>query len=171
MHKDTLPTKVDPFRLADLSLGLRGTLPISKMTRLCPSLASSEGEVAVDLVFGVDEEDIRYVRGQMTTCLMLNCQRCLVPFRYEIIGNFMLGIVRTEEEADRLPKRYDPLCVPDLSLVISEVVEDELIVSLPIVPMHAVSECKAKQSIESHSIETDNPFGVIESLRSKRDDI
>ncbi len=172
MHKDNLPLKVDPFRFADNSLSLSGMLLIKDMPRLCSSLSSDEGDVNVDLTFGVDEEGLRYLKGHMTTCLMLECQRCLESFRYEIIGDFMLGIVRTEKEADRLPERYDPLLVPDLSLVISEMVEDELIVSLPIVPMHEVNHCKATQSFEVSSsdaiVEKENPFKVIESLRSKR---
>ena len=174
MHKDNLPLKVDPFRFADNSLSLSGTLLIKDMQRLCSSLSSDVGEAAVDLKFGVDEENIRYVKGQMTTCLTLQCQRCLESFKYEIISNFMLGIVRTEKEADRLPERYDPLLVPDLSLILSEMIEDELIVSLPIVPMHKIDDCKAKQSLESYSneavAERENPFKVIESLRSKRSD-
>ena len=170
MHKDNLPSKVDPFRFADNSLSVGGILPIKDMTRLCSSLGSDEGDVTVDLMFGIDEEGIRYVKGRMTTSLVLNCQRCLEPFKYEIIGDFMLGIVRTDKEADKLPDRYDPLCVPDLTLVVSDMIEDELIVSLPIVPMHKADDCKVRQSFEACSNERENPFKVIESLRSKRSD-
>jgi len=172
MHKDNLPLRVDPFRFADQSLSLSGVLLIKDMPRLCSSLSSDEGDVKVDLIFGVDEEGLRYLKGHMTTCLILECQRCLESFRYEIINNFMLGIVRTEKEADRLPERYDPLLVSDLSLVLNDMVEEELIVSLPIVAMHEIDQCKAKQSFEILSsdaiVEKENPFKVIESLRSKR---
>jgi uncharacterized protein len=176
MHKENLPLKVDPFRFADQSLSLSGTLLIKDMPRLRPSLFSDEGEVIVNLIFGVDEEGIRYVKGHMTTCLILGCQRCLESFKYEIIGEFKLGIVRTEKEADQLPDRYDPLLVPDLSLILGEMIEDELIVGLPIVPMHEIDDCTAKQSLESCSNDNavaerrENPFKVIESLRSKRSD-
>jgi uncharacterized protein len=110
------------------------------MSRLRSSLSSDEGEVRVDLSFGVDEEGIRFIKGHMETCLILECQRCLEPFSYEIIGDFMSGIVRTEKEADRLPERYDPLLVPESSLVLGEMIEDELIISLPIVPMHGMDD-------------------------------
>jgi len=170
MHKDNLPLKVDPFRFADNSLSLSGMLLIKDMPRLRPSLGSDEGEVIVDLMFGVDEESKRHVKGHMQACVTLQCQRCLESFKYEIIGDFMLGIVQTQKEADRLPERYDPLLVPDFSLILSEMIEDELIVSLPIVPMHRINDCQAKQSLESCPSERENPFKVIESLRSKRND-
>ncbi len=172
MHKDNLPSKIDPFRFADQSLSLEGKLPLKGMTRLCPSLSSDEGEVAVNLQFGVDEEDIRCVKGHMETGLMLQCQRCLESFKYAIIGDFMLAMVRTEEEANKLPDRYDALLVPDQSLILSEMVEDELIVGLPIVAMHDIKDCKAKQVVESYSdeasLEKVSPFKVIEFLREKR---
>jgi len=174
MYKDNLPLKFDPFRFADHSLSLSGTLSIRDMSRLRSSLSSDEGEVQVDLVFGVDEEGIRNVKGHITTGLILQCQRCLEPFRYEVNGDVMSGIVRTEKEADRLPERYNPLLVTDPLLVLGEMVEDELIVSLPIVPMHKIDDCKAKQVLESVSGDSvekrENPFKVIESLRSKRNE-
>ncbi|HSW69326.1 MAG TPA: YceD family protein [Gammaproteobacteria bacterium] len=170
---DNLPLKVDPFRFSDNSLSLEGKLLIKDMPRLFPSLSSDEGEVVVNLKFGVDEEGIRNVKGHMETCLILQCQRCLESFKYEIIGDFMLAIVRTEKEAERLPERYDPLLVPDLSLILSDMVEDELIINLPIVPMHKIDNCKVKQSLESYSndavTEKESPFKNLESLRSKRD--
>ncbi len=173
MYKDNpLPLKVDPFRFADNALSLSGTLSTKDMPRLLSGLAPQEREVRVDMKFGVDEEGIRYVKGELKTSLMLECQRCLEPFNYEIISSFMLGIVHTEKEADRLPERYDPLLVPDLSLILSDMLEEELIISLPIVPMHPMDACKAKEPIEFHSKDAiakkENPFKVIESLRSKR---
>ena len=173
MHKDSpLPLKVDPFRFADNAYSLSGTLSIKDMPRLSSSLASNEGEVKVDMLFGVDEEGIRYLKGELKTSLMLTCQRCLEAFNYEIISNFMLGIVHTEKEADQLPERCEPLLVPDLSLILSEMIEEELIIGLPIVPMHPIDTCKAKQPLEFYSKDAvakkDNPFKIIESLRSKR---
>jgi len=174
MHKDNLPLKIDPFRFADQSLGLCGSLFIRDMPRLRSSLGSEEGEVKVDMVFGVDEEGIRYVRGHLSTCLVLACQRCLLPFNYEVTSDFMSGIVRTEKEADKLPDRYDPLLVPDSSLILTDMIEDELILGLPIVPMHGIEDCKATQSLESFTSDAiakkENPFKVIESLRSRRND-
>ncbi len=172
MHDDNLPLKVDPFRFADQSLSLSGTLLVKDMSRLRSHLSSNDGKVIADLQFGIDEEGIRYVKGHATTCLILACQRCLNSFKYEIISDFLLAVVHTEKEADRLPDRYDPLLVPDLSLILSEMIEDELLISLPIVPMHSMDDCTAKQAFELYAndavVEKENPFNVIESLRSKR---
>ncbi len=172
MSKDTIPTKVDPFRFADNGTRLQGTLPINEMTRLKSGLASDEGGVDINLLFGVDEEGIRFLRGHLKTDLIVQCQRCMETFKYGIIDDFMLGIVETEEQADELPERFDPVVVKDEELSILEVVEDELIVSLPIVPMHKSEDCKVKMPFKADSddeAESDNPFKVIELLRTKKD--
>lgn len=171
MHKENLPQKVDPFRFAENAIHLQGTLPIKKMERLCTSLSSNEGDVAIEIEFGVDEQGIRFVKGNLTTHLTLQCQRCMQAFDYGIIADFKSGIVRTGEEADKLPTSYDPLVVAESMLNISEMIEEELIVSLPIVPMHKPDDCKIRLPLVSSSTQesdAENPFRVIESLRKMR---
>jgi uncharacterized metal-binding protein YceD (DUF177 family) len=60
-----------------------------------------------------------------------------------------------------------------VELFIPDVIEDELIVGLPIVPMHDLKDCKVVLPLiaksEAISIEKENPFKVIELLREKRD--
>ncbi len=174
MHKDTIPTKIDPFRFAENAHDLRGSLLIKDMPRLCESLSSPEGVVTVDILFGIDEQKIKFAKGHLSTRLNLRCQRCLESFEYDIIGDFMSGIVQTDEEADQLPERYDPLIVKDNSLVISDMIEEELLVSLPIVPMHDLATCKVTLPFTPADeiiteAEKESPFKVIEKLRTKRD--
>lgn len=174
MHKENLPLKIDPFRFAENGLSLSGFLSIKDLPRLSSSLYSEEGEIQAEMVFGIDEEGLRYVKGHLTAVLTLQCQRCLEPFKYEIIGDFLSGIVHTEKEALQLPERYDPLVVADGSLILSDMIEEELIVSLPIVPMHDAKQCKTKlpfgYNSEAEAVaEKENPFKVIETLRTKRD--
>jgi uncharacterized protein len=81
--------------------------------------------------------------------------------------------VHTEKEANQLPERYDPLVVTDGALILGDMIEEELIISLPIVPMHDAKQCKATLPFESNlgaeaEAEKESPFKVIESLRSKR---
>lgn len=173
MPKEYLPLKVDPFRFADNATCLHGNLPIKNMERLRATLASDKGDVELTINFGVDEQGIRYMRGRISTHLDLQCQRCMESFDYGIISDFKLGIVESEEEAKKLPDYYDPLVVTEANLFIPDVVEDELIVNLPIVSMHEPRDCKVKLPLIAESdsiseIEKDNPFKVVELLRHKR---
>ena len=94
------------------------------------------------------------------------------PFKYAIIGDFVLGIVQSTEEAEALSAQYDPVLMKDGMLFPSDLIEDELLVNLPIVPMHDIADCKIKLPLVANdavSVEKENPFKVIESLRVSRD--
>lgn len=171
--ENLLPHKVDPFRFAENEIRLEGTLLIKDMHRLAASVNNDTGKVDVKVNFGVDEQGIHFIRGQYVTHLMLQCQRCMEDFGFDMTGHFLLGIVHTEEEADQLPKGYDSIIAKEGELIIQDVVEDELIVGLPIVPMHNLQDCKIKlplalDSTEEVESEKENPFKVIEILRAKR---
>ena len=170
LKENTLPIQVDPFRFADNAICLQGTMYIKDLQRLASGLYANDGEIKANIEFGVDRQGIHFLRGQITACLTLQCQRCLEPFGYEIESRFLSGVVRSEEEANQLPKGYDQLIVKEDRLVIQDVVEDELIVNLPIVPMHQVNDCKLKLPLEIETNEPvevgkENPFKVIEFLK------
>lgn len=172
MSKEHLPAKIDPIRFTENAIELRGIWPVKDLPRLTGSLYSGQGLVEAKFSFGVDHEGIRYCRGELTADLTLQCQRCMEAFNYTANDDFNFGIVNSEEEAEALPKRYDPILTEEGLLNILALVEDELIVSLPIVPMHDPKYCKVKLPLESESgygVSNESPFKVIEVLRSKRD--
>lgn len=171
--ENLLPQKVDPFRFAENEVILEGVIPLKDMDRLLPSLYSDEGRVAVDMTFGVDQQGTHVVRGHYSTHLMLQCQRCMGKFEYEVSGELLLGVVSKEEDVDKLPKGYDAAVVEDGAFVVKDIIEDELILSLPIVPMHDPKDCNvatplAIESTQNAETERESPFKVIELLRVKR---
>ena len=164
-----LPVQVDAYRFADNATRLQGTMFVKEMKRLSSSLYAEDGEAHVEMEFGVDKQGIRFLRGQFSACLMLQCQRCLESFDFEVKGHFLSGIVRTEEEAADLPKGYDPLIAHEGMLTLQDLFEDELIVSLPIVPMHSTTDCKMALPL---IIETDEKvekeFSLDKNIFNKR---
>lgn len=174
MSEENIPQKVDPFRFAENAIRLQGLLPVKDMQRLCEVLHEETGEIGVDIEFGKNEQGIRFVTGQLSGTLQLQCQRCMEPLAYEITNKIWLAIVHTEDEAEDLPTGYDSIVVKDGILVIQDMVEDELIVSMPVVPMHDPKDCKVTlpliiESDQATQMEKESPFKVIEFLRAKRD--
>ncbi len=166
----SLPHRIEPRKLAEHAETLQGKLLLKEMSRLAPSLASADGEVEIELSFGVDSGKIPFLQGQVKAQLILQCQRCLEPYTYEIMAPFLLGMIQKEQEAAKLPERYDPLIIPaDGEMVLSDIIEDELIIDLPIVPMHDPKVCKGLSRAEDKmdDLEKENPFKKIEVLRKK----
>jgi uncharacterized protein len=172
MSEKFIPEHIDPFRYADQSLGLSGVVKIADMQRLSANVnPSDDTTVAVDLQFGVDEQGVTFLKGHLETKLTLACQRCMEPFVYEIIANFVLGIVNTLDEANALPERYEPALAKEGNLALRELIEDEIILNLPIIPRHEPEDCKIKLPLADSGWEQgkgENPFHVLESLKRKQ---
>lgn len=142
-----LPQTVQAGRLADAGETLQGTMHVHSMSRLADFLHDTEGEVDVELVFDVDVRRLRHVQGHLKTTINLVCQRCLQPLAWPLEVDFKLGLVTSEAAAERLPETWDPLIVDESGLVLQRLVEDELLLALPIVPMHAVGECDLDRDV------------------------
>lgn len=175
MSKGNLPLKVEPFRYAEQGVSLHGTLSIADMHRLSSSIASNEGDAEIKMTFGVDDQDISFLRGHVKAQLSLQCQRCMETFSFHVENDFNYALMSDEEDSSNLPEQYDPVVVHHGILMLGEMVEDEIILSLPIVPMHDPKSCKAKlpfaivESQQTSNTDQESPFKVIELLKSKRD--
>lgn len=166
---DRLPVRVDPYRLAEQGQTLAGKLKVSKMPRLSALLAGPGGEVECRLSF-VKQGRLHIVSGHVTGCLLLTCQRCLETFEQAVDSDFSLVLVTGDEEAVRLPDAAETLLVVDDELVISTVVEDEILLAMPAIPRHAheqgcllpEAEGKREGCSDAHQ---ENPFAVLEQLK------
>ncbi len=172
MLNERLPVHIEPRRLAESRRILEGTYAVAEMPRLLASLSEEQGEIAVELQFGIDEEGIRYMRGRLRAELGLQCQRCLETMRYPLETELSLAIVSGEAEAEMLPEHYDPLFVDAEPLYLKDLIEDELLLALPIVPRHPEGECGIESGNSGDDEEVgepeqkDNPFSVLASMKT-----
>ena len=170
MSEKIIPEHIDPFRFAEQSLQLDGVVRVADMHRLNSSLTSHDNTVAVNLQFGVDEQGITYLKGHIATRLELQCQRCMEPFKYEIMSNFVIGIVNTLDEANSLPEHYEPALAKEGNLALRDLIEDEVILNLPIIPRHEPENCNVKLPLKDSGWEKskdENPFQILKSLKQK----
>jgi uncharacterized protein len=177
MFDERLPVHVDPLRMAETGRLFEGRYSLGEMGRLHDSLLDSSGEVAVSLEFGIDAEGIRYMKGRLQAVLTLQCQRCMQAMQAPIDTEFALGLVRSNDAAELLPSHYEPLLVESDALFLRDVIEDELLLALPLVAMHEESQCidvneqaAAAQRDEDDSGESkkENPFAALAALKSNR---
>tara|TARA_R110000868_G_scaffold42000_1_gene142525 strand:+ start:516 stop:1043 length:528 start_codon:yes stop_codon:yes gene_type:complete len=174
MSEKFIPENVDPFRFAEQDLHLDGVAKLVDMHRLNvnrPKVSDDE-RVAVNLHFGVDEQGVSYVKGHLQANLGLQCQRCLETFTYEIISDFALGLIKALDEDKSLPVQYEPAMVREGQLALRDLIEDELILNLPIIPRHESESCNVKLPLAADSAweqaKGDNPFQVLQTLKQKQ---
>jgi uncharacterized protein len=122
--------------LADREAALSGELQLSKLTRLVGMLRSDVGSVRASLKFGQRRGGRIEVELTYTAAVELTCQRCLEPYRHELAGRANVVLVEAGSASDAVPEGYEPFEIVDGRLLPAELIEDELIVSMPLVPKH-----------------------------------
>jgi uncharacterized protein len=111
------------------------TLPQAAMPRLAAGLAAVGGQVEADIVFDrFEATPLLEVRA--STMATLVCQRCLQPMQLPLHGQSRVGLVESMQQADRLPEDVEPVWVEGRKVDLGEVVEEELLLALPLVPVH-----------------------------------
>ncbi len=137
-----IPTFVDSLSFARSGETLAGEYTVSGMVRLQGLLASNDGTIRFQLSGSM-------TAGRPTLQLLLDaelrlvCQRCLEPYTQSVRSVSDMPIARDERELARW-ESDDPLIdgqIADPKLDVRNLVEDEILLSLPLMPRHAVGEC------------------------------
>jgi uncharacterized protein len=168
-----LPPSLDLARAARQTYGLEGRLPVKKLPRLAAALASDAGDVEVELTAGRDEARRVMVTGRIDAELTLTCQRCLGPVKLAVHAEPNLAWVTSDEALAALPEEYEPLLSEDGRVALAELVTDELLLALPLVPRHegdaacGVLPGPAAKAVEPVE-EKKNPFAELAKLKRGR---
>lgn len=124
---------------------LDGELRVAELTRLRASLhAHCDAAVEVGVRCGRAADGRVTIQLTVAATLPLTCQRCLEPVEQAVAETVDWIVVGSETEAARVADGLEPLVLADDRLQIAALVEDELIVSLPMAPRHArIDDCGA----------------------------
>lgn len=163
------PRQGDPRKFAQQGVTLEGFLPVAELPRLAAVVKDTQGNINVDLVFGINEEGKRVVTGSASGDVSLVCQRCLEPVKVPVECEISLAIVWDEEAAKALPDYLDPWITGEGAADFYEMIEEELLLSLPAVAYHEEPCIDTRLYSSGRPVEvkeTKNPFKVLEQLKS-----
>lgn len=137
------------------------------MSRLSGGLADTQGECRFSLEFGQDELQVPYVELSIEAGLPLMCQRSLERFVFPVQTVQRLGLIRDEADEAALPPDYEALLVPeDGMLHPADLVEDELVLAVPVVPVNPESEAVERDwPAQEEELAKANPFAALASLK------
>ena len=173
MQRVKLPKLVDPVKNATIRSDYRGVILSSEMPRLLGAVADIAKEIDVEIKFAKDEQGLTYFQGHMACSTSLICERCNEVFEYPMDVSFCFSPLQSakEKDKDELPDVYEPVEVNDQGEInLFQTLEDELILSLPIVALHAEKDCTQKRDKMSFGKiepvdERPNPFAVLKELK------
>lgn len=174
-----VPLYVDARRIFQQGAELHGSLSLDRLPEFHNSLASDQAEITAELHFGVDNTGYRLIWGKVDASVEVTCQRCLQPVAVQLQDDINLALVSDEQEAAALKPDLDPWICPDIKLQLAPVIEEQLLLSLPIVCYHAQGQCPRQLDYtagplpgdeEGEQPSEDNPFAVLEQLKKSTDD-
>lgn len=117
-----------------------GVVPVAELPRLVSALAGNAGEVAYRLDFEQGQLGDLELHVRLTAQLTLECQRTLQPFAWPAEVDTRLGLLHHEDEMAALPGDCEPVLLEHGMLDLRGVIEDELMLALPLVPIKPGSE-------------------------------
>ena len=169
-ERKPLPRLVDPRKLAGQGARFSGSVPTVQMARLAAAVVSADDAAEAELDFGRDDEGRAMVQGKVELGVELECQRCLKPLAYRLAGKVALGIVWDLDGAKALPRQLDPWVIESESSDLYEMVEDELLLALPIAAYHDTDECRGTGSYSTGKVSdsAENPFGILAQLKTRQ---
>jgi uncharacterized protein len=112
------------------------------------------------------------VRGATT----LECQRCMQPLTVPLDTEVKVALLASESDIARVPAEFEPVLAPGGRTSIGELITEELLLTLPIVPLHGGSEpCAAAAPVTpaeqgaraERASETHKPFAGLAELMKR----
>ena len=179
------PLRLDVSALADRGEPLQGQWPLVELTRLVdPAEPPIEAQAVVDWQARAERRPVRggppelWLHLGAQALVHRTCQRCLqataVPLSIE--RSFLFAPTEAQAQAWDAERDDADVLVLDKSLNLLELAEDELLLSLPLVPRHEVcpqpliapgeEEGPPDQS-SPEGEKGDNPFAVLAQLKRR----
>lgn len=178
-HDATSPPKrLDVTAFAQDAGHLEGSDQLAEYRRLAAEAVAPAGDG--EIRWGADGE-LRGTPGGMRqpwlhlladTTLPMTCQRCLEPVVVALAADRWFRFVADEATAEMEDDEAeeDVLAIDD-ALDLRELIEDELLLALPVVPMHEDCPVAVKSSAVDPAFEDvtkpAHPFAALEQLRDK----
>lgn len=159
----------DPFAFARSASEQRGEFAVKLLTRLQDRLASTAGSVSYKVRGCRDRRERFSLALEIHGKLELQCGWCMAPVDYplQIRTSVLLA------EPGKVPQENDDPADPEWieaghELNLMELMEDEILLGLPVSVRHARTECQTGNLGQSGTHAAESPFARLASLQGTR---
>jgi uncharacterized protein len=177
MNKEFAARRLDVKAFAEEGAHLRGEEPLREHGRLLAETQGRGAGSAVHWTAGGELRNPRHVHPevwlhlQSDVILPLTCQRCLQPVDVPVSVDRSFRFVADEDMAAAQDEQSEEdVLALSRSLDLLELVEDELLMELPLAPRHEacpepLKTAVADEEFEAASARRENPFALLGKLR------
>ena len=168
MPRRAQPHLIDPEHLTTKPLVFEGTLAPEDLERLDDLVAEGGGELHYRVSAALDGQRRKVVSCIIEGFVFLECQASLDTFRHPVSIDDRLVLVNDESELPPIEEENDTedYLVADAPLDVRELVEDAVILALPMVPRKpGLEEAEVTRRAPN---EKPSPFAKLASLKKPR---
>ena len=150
-------------------------VPVIEMTRLADvlhpdsQLQNTNLDLQIEFLGGM--QGFPELSGHVGGSLDIMCQRCLGSLEWPVEIDFRLVVVGSEADFEEVAEPFDAVIAGEHGIRLSEIVEDELLGSLPLAPMHEKADsCELNENMDlvaeepAGGEEMNRPFGNLADL-------
>lgn len=145
---------------------LTGEALVSELVRLHDALADQAGKILFELSGRIGTQGRLRLLLRMSGRLLLTCQRCLEPLEHEVASEREFVLVMPGDPETDIAEEGDTIdYVPaDPQLDVIGLVEEELVLSLPMSAMHSAGSCWPAWRIAEGTMKA-SPFSKLAALK------
>jgi len=158
-------------RLADGGADLEFAVPLAELTGLRSLRAGVAGSVRGHARFS-REQGVAVAELTLHGSATLECQRCMRPMDLPLDTVTRVALIASAAEVARVPGDLEPVLAAGGRISIGELVSEELLLTLPIVPLHedgaVCASAAAAPAPQQRAGETHKPFARLGELLKRR---
>jgi uncharacterized protein len=157
---------LDVDRLADGGADVDFAVPLAELSGLRSLRGGVTGSVHGHVHFA-REQGVAVAELVLKGTATLECQRCMKPMECALDAAVRIALIATEAQAGELPPDLEPVLAEGGSISIARLITEELLLTLPIVPLHEGEQPCASapaQALPQHAGETHRPFARLAEL-------
>ena len=145
---------VEPWRLAKTRASVEGRVPVRCLPRVAADLPAQGSDLRYTLRFALDRKGRCSIEMHIAVCLDICCASCLQPARHVVDSRVVLFVADGFCEPSASDRVREPISLHEGRVHVQQMVEDELLLSLPMVFVHAEGECQMDALLQCYKAQS-----------------
>jgi uncharacterized protein len=157
---------IDGMQFARNEQSVEGCFAVKDLPRLLETLAAGDGEIRYHIQGRYKANDKPVLECNISGSVVLQCQRCLSEMVHPLGIHSRLVLVSSEAalpDTQDEPDEVDTI-VASHEMMVAELVEEEILLSLPMIPRHQVCEAATAGKQEK----TNAGFAALAALKKSQ---
>ncbi|MEN6671138.1 YceD family protein [Psychrobacter sp. B38] len=173
----SMPEHISLDKWADTGYEWSGEVSPNEFNRLAGSLSTEHEQSKTKLDANLyRRNNVLHLAFTLTGEVWLTCQRCLQPVAIDLSDDYNISLLENETQVRLVNEEQDYLLLdeiiteqsPERLLPFKKLVEDEILLKIPMAPKHVDCEMTVEQFGEiPEEEESENPFAALASLKGK----